>query len=64
MATNTTMDVMIDGKIEQRTFHIEVDKTIYYGYQNNRRRIAPDLLEGEAVVWVVGNNIPGIVRFK
>ena len=54
------MQVRIDGKVVERTsYFVRDDKRGPFG---SATREEPDLLDGERVVWALGDPIPTIIK--
>ncbi|MGE6562190.1 hypothetical protein ACQKF2_07275 [Pseudomonas hunanensis] len=56
------MQVRIDGKVVERaSYFVRDDEREPFG---NATREEPDLLDGEQVVWALGDPIPTIIRVR
>lgn len=56
------MQVRIDGKLVERSSYLIRDGE--RGLFGSATREEPDLLDGEQVVWAVGDPIPTIIRVR
>lgn len=51
-----TMDVRINGRIEQRTYSISQPAGTRFQLKE------PDLNDGEIIVWLIGDHVPTIYK--